>query len=52
MRTPVGEVQRKKVIDVEMIPVNEDDRLVRVVTDRDIALHLVAEGRDAAITSS
>jgi hypothetical protein len=52
MRTPVGEVQRKKVIDVEMIPVNEDDRLVRVITARDTVEHLVAEERDAAITRS
>jgi|SRR5581483_2200 len=42
--------QKMKAIDVGMIPVYDDDRLVGMVTDRDLALRVVAEGRDAAQT--
>jgi len=38
--------QKIKAIDVGMIPVYDGNRLVGMVTDRDIALRLVAEGRD------
>jgi CBS domain-containing protein len=36
--------------DTGALPVGEDDRLVGIVTDRDVALRLVAEGRDPART--
>jgi CBS domain-containing protein len=36
--------------DTGMLPVGEGDRLVGVVTDRDVALRLVADGRDPART--
>lgn len=42
--------QKMKAIDVGMIPVYDGDRLVGMVTDRDMALRVVAEGRDAAQT--
>jgi CBS domain-containing protein len=42
--------QKLKAIDVGMIPVYDGDRLVGMVTDRDIALRVVAEGCDAAST--
>jgi CBS domain-containing protein len=42
--------QKMKAIDVGMIPVYDGDRLVGMVTDRDIALRVVAEGRDPAST--
>jgi CBS domain-containing protein len=36
--------------DTGVLPVGEDDRLVGMVTDRDVALRLVAEGKDPART--
>jgi CBS domain-containing protein len=43
----IHEVARKmKALDVGMIPVYENDCLVGMVTDRDITLRVVAEGRD------
>jgi CBS domain-containing protein len=36
--------------DVGSLPVVHEDQLVGVVTDRDIAVRVVAEGRDAATT--
>src|SRR5262249_36913161 len=42
--------QKMKAIDVGMIPVYDGDRLVGMVTDRDLAVRVVAEGRDAAKT--
>ena len=42
--------QKMKELDVGMIPVYDGDRLVGMVTDRDIALRVVAEGRDVAST--
>lgn len=45
--TPLTEVARKmKELDVGSIPVGENDRLVGMVTDRDIACRAVADGRD------
>ena len=37
-------------IDVGVLPVAEGDRLVGMITDRDIAVRAVAEGRDPAQT--
>jgi CBS domain-containing protein len=47
----IQEVARKmKAIDVGTIPLYDGDRLVGMVTDRDIVLRVVAEGCDAAST--
>jgi CBS domain-containing protein len=44
---PVSEAARvMRSEDVGSLPVVEDDRLVGVVTDRDIAVRVVAEGKD------
>jgi CBS domain-containing protein len=49
--TPVSEAARlMRSKDVGSVPVVEDGRLVGMVTDRDIALRLVAEGKDAQAT--
>jgi CBS domain-containing protein len=42
--------QKMKDLDVGTIPVYDGDRLVGMVTDRDITLRVVAEGRDVAST--
>jgi CBS domain-containing protein len=38
--------QKMKTLDVGPLPICEDDRLVGMLTDRDIVLRCVAEGRD------
>ena len=38
-------------IDAGALPVGENDRLVGMITDRDIAVRAVAEGRDGTTTS-
>jgi CBS domain-containing protein len=49
----VREVARQmKALDVGMIPVYDGDRLVGMVTDRDLALRVVAEARDATTTQA
>ncbi len=49
--TPISDVaalmQRK---DIGAVPVGRDDRLVGMITDRDIALRVVGEGRDPSKT--
>jgi CBS domain-containing protein len=42
--------QKMKTLDVGTIPVYDGDRLVGMVTDRDLVLRVMAEGRDAAQT--
>jgi CBS domain-containing protein len=42
--------QKMKALDVGMIPVYDGDRLVGMVTDRDLALRVVAEGCDVMQT--
>jgi CBS domain-containing protein len=43
---PIREVARTmKEIDAGLLPVGENDRLVGMITDRDIAVRAVAEGR-------
>lgn len=37
---------KMKLLDIGAIPVRENDRLVGMITDRDIAVRAVAEGRD------
>jgi len=45
--TPVAEVARRmKELDVGSIPVGENDKLIGMVTDRDITCRAVANGRD------
>jgi CBS domain-containing protein len=50
--TPVSEAARiMRDEDVGIVPVVDGDRrLVGVVTDRDIAVRIVAEGRDASVS--
>ena len=38
--------EKMKRLDIGAIPVRENDRLVGIITDRDIAVRAVAEGRD------
>jgi CBS domain-containing protein len=45
--TPIAEVAKKmKKLDVGSIPVGENDKLIGMVTDRDITCRAVANGRD------
>ncbi len=41
---------RMKALDVGVMPVGDNDRLVGILTDRDIAVRTVAEGKDPANT--
>ncbi len=38
--------RRMKELDVGAVPVVEDDQLIGIITDRDIVIRAVAEGRD------
>src|SRR5258706_3568739 len=38
--------EKMKLLDIGAIPVRENDRVVGMITDRDIAVRAVAEGRD------
>jgi CBS domain-containing protein len=45
--TPVAQVAKKmRELDVGSLPVGENDRLIGMVTDRDITCRAVANGRD------
>jgi len=47
--TPISEIARvMKVNDVGAVPISENDRLVGIITDRDIACRAVANGTDLA----
>ena len=37
-------------LDVGALPICEDDRLAGMITDRDIAIRAVADGRDPSVT--
>jgi CBS domain-containing protein len=51
--TPVSEVAKTmKAEDVGSIPIVEGDRVVGVLTDRDIAIKVVAEGKDPQGTAA
>lgn len=51
--TPVSEVAKlMQNDDIGAIPVGKDDKLIGMITDRDIALRVVAEGRDPAKTTA
>lgn len=43
--------QQMKALDIGMIPVYDGDRLVGMLSDRDITVRATAEGRDPATTS-
>ena len=48
--TPIGQVASvMKTRDIGMVLVSENDRLVGTVTDRDIVIRGIAEGRDPRI---
>ncbi len=50
-KTPVTEVARiMQNDDVGAVPVGKDDRLIGMITDRDLALRVVAAGRDPNTT--
>lgn len=45
--TPVSDVAKMMEIDdIGAVPVGKDDKLIGMITDRDIALRVVAKGRD------
>jgi len=47
--TPIEDAaKRMKSLDVGFLPVCENDRLVGVVTDRDVVLRVVAEGKKSS----
>ena len=47
--TPVSVIARKmRDLDIGAMPVGEHDRLVGMLTDRDIVLRAIAEGKDAS----
>jgi CBS domain-containing protein len=49
--TPVCEVAaRMAIADIGAIPVGRDDRLIGMITDRDLALRVVAQKRDLLTT--
>jgi CBS domain-containing protein len=50
-RSAVEAAQRMKQADAGMIPVVQDGKLVGTVTDRDIVIRVVAEGRDPQTTA-
>lgn len=51
--TPVTEIARlMRDKDIGSVPVGKDDRLVGMVTDRDIALRVAAEGKDPGATTA
>lgn len=51
--TPVSEIAKlMKKEDIGAVPIGENDRLVGMVTDRDIALRAVANGGDIASTTA
>lgn len=48
-QTSVRELaQRMRDLDIGSIPIAENDRLIGMVTDRDITCRCIAEGRDAS----
>jgi CBS domain-containing protein len=51
--TPIQEAAKKmQALDVGILPVCDGDRLVGMVTDRDITLRATAEGRDDTHTTA
>jgi CBS domain-containing protein len=51
--TPISEVAKKmRDLDVGSIPVGQNDKLIGMVTDRDIACRAVALGKDCTSTTA
>lgn len=51
--TPVAEVARRmKLADIGALPVGRNDKLIGMVTDRDLALRVLGEGRDPVTTTA
>lgn len=51
--TPVAEIARRMMDgDIGALPVGRNDRLIGMVTDRDLALRVLGEARDPARTSA
>lgn len=51
--TPVAEIARRMAAgDIGALPVGRNDRLIGMVTDRDLALRVLGEGRDPATTTA
>lgn len=51
--TPVSEIARMmQKDDIGAVPVGKDDKLIGMITDRDIALRVVAAGRDPDKTTA
>lgn len=51
--TPVAELARRmKDGDIGAVPVGKDDRLIGMVTDRDLTLRVLGEGLDPAVTTA
>lgn len=51
--TPVSEVARQMQLeDVGAMPVGRDDKLIGMLTDRDIVLRVIAQGKDPAKVSA
>lgn len=51
--TPVSEVARMmRTDDIGAVPVGRDDKLIGMITDRDIAMRVVAEGRNPDKTTA
>jgi CBS domain-containing protein len=44
--------KRMRELDIGSVPIGENDRLIGMVTDRDIALRAVADGRDPALLTA
>lgn len=52
-KTPVIDVARRmKHADIGALPVGKDDRLIGMVTDRDLVLRVLAEGSDPTRTTA
>ncbi len=52
-KTPVIDVARRmKQADIGALPVGKDDRLIGMVTDRDLVLRVLAEGSDPTRTTA
>lgn len=49
--TVADAARRMKEADIGALPVGKDDRLIGMVTDRDLVLRVLAEGRDPARTT-
>jgi len=51
--TPIAEIARMMATDdIGAVPIGQDDRLVGILTDRDIAVRVVAKGRDPERTKA